>query len=74
MVRCILILFIDWRHVGELLTAAKAVYSELKNIAVWVKSTPGEWAVSIALARLVAIFKSGHGPHRNNIQLGQFGQ
>ena len=67
-------LFIDWRHVGELLTAAKAVYSELKNIAVWVKSTPGMGSLYRSQHELVAIFKSGHGPHRNNIQLGQFGQ
>jgi DNA modification methylase len=67
-------LFIDWRHVGELLTAAKAVYSELKNIAVWVKSTPGMGSLYRSQHELVAIFKSGHGPHRNNIQLGQFGR
>ena len=67
-------LFIDWRHVGELLTAAKGVYSELKNIAVWVKSTPGMGSLYRSQHELVAIFKSGHGPHRNNIQLGQFGR
>jgi len=34
-------LFIDWCHVGELLSASKGVYAELKNIAVSMKSTPG---------------------------------
>jgi DNA modification methylase len=67
-------LFIDWRHVGELLTAAKGVYSELKNIAVWVKSTPGMGSLYRSQHELVAIFKSGRGPHRNNVQLGQFGR
>ena len=67
-------LFIDWRHVGELLSASKGVYAELKNIAVWVKSTPGMGSLYRSQHELVAIFKSGHGPHRNNIQLGQFGR
>jgi ParB-like chromosome segregation protein Spo0J len=35
-------LFIDWRHIGELLTAGKVAYTELKNLAVWVKTCP-EW-------------------------------
>ena len=55
-------LFIDWRHVGELLTAAKGVYSELKNIAVWVKSTPGMGSLYRSQHELVAIFKSAMAP------------
>jgi hypothetical protein len=31
----------DWRHVDELLAAGRDVYSELKNICVWVKTNPG---------------------------------
>ena len=30
---------IDWRHIGQMLTAGAAAFSELKNIVVWVKST-----------------------------------
>lgn len=30
-------IFMDWRHLSEMLTAGNKVYSELKNICVWVK-------------------------------------
>ena len=35
--------FMNWRHLFELLTAARAIYSELKNICVWNKTNWGEW-------------------------------
>jgi hypothetical protein len=31
----------DWRHIGELLTAGREAYSELKNVCVWDKGSPG---------------------------------
>jgi hypothetical protein len=31
----------DWRHLGELLRAGEAVYSELKNLCVWKKTNAG---------------------------------
>ena len=34
--------FMDWRHMGELLAARSAVYPELKNVIVWVKTTPAQ--------------------------------
>ena len=67
-------LFIDWRHVGEMIAAGKAVYTELKNIAVWVKNTPGLGSFYRSQHELIAIFKSGRGPHRNNVRLGQYGR
>ena len=67
-------LFIDWRHVGEMVAAGKVAYSELKNIAVWVKNTPGMGSFYRSQHELVAIFKSGRGPHRNNVQLGEYGR
>ena len=42
-------IFIDWRHMGELLAAGRQVYTELKNLCVWVKTTP-EWEPSIGAA------------------------
>jgi hypothetical protein len=35
------LLFIDWRHMGEILRAGKEVYSELKNLCVWAKDSAG---------------------------------
>ncbi len=67
-------LFIDWRHIGELLAAGKVAYTELKNIAVWVKNTPGMGSFLRSQHELVAIFKSGHGRHQNNVRLGEYGR
>jgi DNA modification methylase len=67
-------LFIDWRHVGQLLAAGKIAYSELKNLAVWVKNAPGMGSFYRSQDELIAIFKSGHGPHRNNVRLGEYGR
>jgi DNA modification methylase len=33
--------FMDWRHIPELLAAGKQVYSELKCVCVWVKDNGG---------------------------------
>jgi DNA modification methylase len=67
-------LFIDWRHVGEMVAAGKVAYTELKNIAVWVKNAPGMGSFYRSQHELIAIFKSGRGPHRNNVQLGEYGR
>jgi DNA modification methylase len=65
---------IDWRHLGELLAAGKAVYTELKNLCVWVKNHTGMGAFYRSRHELVLVFKHGRAPHCNNIQLGQYGR
>jgi DNA modification methylase len=67
-------LFMDWRHLDELLAAGKATYSELKNICVWVKTNAGMGSLYRSQHEFVAVFKSGKGQHWNNIQLGRFGR
>jgi DNA modification methylase len=64
----------DWRHLEELLTAGHGAYSELKNLAVWVKDNGGMGSLYRSQHELVFVFKQGHGGHRNNVQLGQFGR
>lgn len=67
-------LFIDWRHISELIAAGKTTYSKLINIAVWVKNMPGMGSFYRSQHELVAIFKSGDGAHRNNVRLGEYGR
>ncbi len=67
-------IFMDWRHTEELLSAAHAVYSELKNICVWVKENAGQGSLYRSQHELIFIFKNGKKAHRNNIQLGQYGR
>jgi DNA modification methylase len=64
----------DWGHAGELITAGRTAYSELKNICVWVKHNAGMGSFYRSQHELVFVFKAGRGPHRNNVQLGQFGR
>jgi hypothetical protein len=67
-------LFIDWRHLHELLTAGYEAYTELKNLAVWVKHNGGMGSLYRSRHELVLIWKNGTAPHRNNVQLGQYGR
>jgi DNA modification methylase len=64
----------DWRHSGELISAARSVYTEFKNLCVWVKDNAGQGSLYRSQHELVFVFKSGKKPHRNNIQLGQHGR
>jgi DNA modification methylase len=64
----------DWKHVDQLLAAGRQVYAELKNIAVWVKSTAGMGSLYRSQHELICVFKSGTGRHINNIELGKNGR
>ena len=66
--------FMDWRHVGELLTAGKSVFRELKNLCVWVKTNAGMGSLYRSQHELVLVFKNGATPHQNNVQLGKYGR
>jgi DNA modification methylase len=66
--------FMDWRHLGELLSAGLSVYNELKNICVWVKSHTGMGAFYRSRHELILVFKYGDASHRNNIMLGKHGR
>jgi DNA modification methylase len=64
----------DWRHLEELLAAGGRVYSELKNVCVWVKHNAGMGSFYRSRHELVFVFKHGHRRHRNNTELGRFGR
>jgi DNA modification methylase len=64
----------DWRHTQEILSAASSVYSEFKNLCIWVKDNGGQGSLYRSQHELVFVFKSGTKPHRNNVQLGQYGR
>src|SRR3984893_1143428 len=66
--------FIDWAHLADLLVAGREVYSELKNIAVWVKSAAGMGSLYRSAHEMICIFKSGTAPHINNVELRKNGR
>ncbi len=64
----------DWRHMGELLTAGRAIFSELKNLCVWNKTNGGMGTFHRSKHELVFVFKVGDAPHLNNFGLGDTGR
>ena len=64
----------DWRHCFELLSAARDVYAELKNLCVWNKDNGGMGSFYRSKHELVFVFKNGTGFHINNVELGQYGR
>jgi DNA modification methylase len=64
----------DWRHLYELQTAARSVYSQTLNLCVWAKTNGGMGSFYRSQHELVGVFKVGKAPHTNTIQLGRFGR
>lgn len=64
----------DWRHIGELLTAGQAVFSDLKNVCVWNKTNGGMGTFYRSKHELVFVFKVGTAPHTNTFGLGGGGR
>lgn len=65
---------IDWRHLPEILAAGGQVYTELKNICVWVKDKGGMGSFYRSQHELILVYKNGTAAYRNNIELGQHGR
>lgn len=68
------VVFMDWRHLPEILAAGGAAYSELLNLCVWSKHQAGMGSLYRSQHELALIFKNGKAAHQNNIQLGRFGR
>jgi len=66
--------FMDWRHMPEILKAGEAVYSELKNLIVWAKDNGGMGTFYRSRHELIFVFKQGKAPHINTFELGQHGR
>jgi DNA modification methylase len=67
-------IFIDWRHSELLIRIGKHVFSELKNVCVWVKDRAGMGSFYRSQHEFVCVFKKGTAPHINNFELGQHGR
>src|SRR5260370_6641746 len=61
-------LCMDWRHQFELLTAAEAVYSELKNLCVSVKDNAGMGSLYRTHHGPTLVFKNAKTPPPHNAQ------
>jgi DNA modification methylase len=64
----------DWRHMEEILAAARDSKLDLMNLCVWVKPNGRLGSFYKSRHELIFVFKSGKEAHQNNIQLGKFGR
>ena len=67
-------LCIDFRHVADVLESAAAIYGEVKNICVWVKTNGGMGSLYRSQHEFVCVLKVGSAPHVNNVELGKHGR
>ncbi|WP_027525473.1 site-specific DNA-methyltransferase [Bradyrhizobium sp. Ec3.3] len=67
-------IFSDWRVMGALLSAGRAIYPELKNLCIWNKSNAGMGSLYRSQHELVFVYKFGNASHINNIALGRHGR
>jgi hypothetical protein len=67
-------IFVDWRHIAEMLIAGKKTFAELKNVCVWVKPNAGLGSLYRSRHELVFVWKCRQGKHINNVELGQHGR
>jgi DNA modification methylase len=66
--------FMDWRHMGELLNAGEQVFSELKNLCIWNKTNGGMGTFYRSKHELIFVFKVGTAQHVNTFGLGETGR
>jgi hypothetical protein len=67
-------LFMDHRHIDEMLAAGGATYKERKNLLVWKKTNASMGSQYRSQHELIFLYKHGSAPHINNIQLGARGR
>lgn len=70
----IAMVFMDWRHLADAMTAGDDRFSELLNLCVWAKTNAGMGSLYRSQHELVLVWKVGKASHVNNIDLGRFGR
>jgi DNA modification methylase len=67
-------IFMDWRHISDLIEVGREVYDSMLNLVVWNKSNAGQGSFYRSQHELIGAFMVGGQPHRNNVELGRFGR
>lgn len=70
----LLYLFMDWRHMWEMLNGIRNADLKMINLAVWVKHSGAMGSLYRSQHELCFIAKKGNAPSRNNVQLGKYGR
>lgn len=66
--------FMDWRHIDDLIRAGREHYGEFLNLCVWNKSNAGMGSLYRSKHELIAVFRVGDAPHFNAVELGRHGR
>lgn len=67
-------IFMDWRGLPALNTAALFVYDRTLNLIVWAKTNAGMGSLYRSQHELILVSKKGTAPHQNNVELGRNGR
>lgn len=67
-------IFMDWRHIEDLIAVGREVFRTFINLCVWRKTTGGMGGLYRSAHELCAVFKNGDAPHINNVMLGRHGR
>jgi DNA modification methylase len=67
-------MFMDWRHMGEVLEAGKGAGLQLINLICWDKGRGGQGSLYRSRHELAFVFKDPSAPGINNVQLGRHGR
>ncbi|MBI1218208.1 MAG: DNA methylase N-4 [Rhodobacteraceae bacterium] len=70
----ILMVYIDWRHLGQLIAVGEGLGLRLLNLCIWNKTNGGMGSLYRSKHEEVCIFKKGEAPHVNNVELGRMGR
>lgn len=63
--------FIDWRHVEDVLQVCRGLGLLLRNICIWSKTTPGQGSFYRSAHEMIVVLQVPGGEATNNIQLGR---
>lgn len=66
--------FMDWRHIQDLIAAALPIYNTQLNLCVWNKTNAGMGSLYRSQHELVGVFRVGKKQHQNNVELGKNGR
>ncbi len=66
--------FMDWRHMQEMLIALRQAMLRLINLCIWVKPNGGMGSLYRSRHELVFVAVAGNARHRNNVELGKHGR
>jgi DNA modification methylase len=70
----IVYVFMDWRHISELLDATRPLFGAPKQLCIWTKNNAGMGSFYRSGHELIFVFKHGSGAHINNFGLGDTGR